>query len=412
MTEIDARRFVEPIAYKTRGYPHREWAHLRRGAPVAFFEVEGWPAFWALTKHRDVVEVSRQPTTFRNAPGIALERASAAPARQMRSLINMDPPEHAAFRRVAAPWFTPGALGRLDSVVTETARLLIDALGTEGECDFVEAVAGRYPLHVVATLLGVPDEDEPFLTELTREIFAREELAALDVDDVGRNRETFFEFFSYFSRLMEDRRASPRDDLATTFANAKIDGKPMGRLETLAYGLVTVTAGHETTRGAIAGGLLALIERPDALRRWAADPSLTPTAADEILRFVSPVTYMMRTAAEDTSLRGQRIRAGDRLLLFYASANRDEDVFAQPDELDLGRRPNPHLAFGIGEHGCLGGQLAKRMTGTMLAELVGRVESIELAGAPVRIAGNMIPSIASLPIRYRLRPSRSGRTGR
>jgi cytochrome P450 len=241
--------------------------------------------------------------------------------------------------------------------------------------------------------------------EITREFFAREELAALESDSVGRNRQTFFEFFSYYSRLMEDRRANPRHDLATTFANARIDGKPMGRLETLAYGLVTVTAGHETTRGSIAGGLLALIERPEVLRRWAKDPALTATAADEVLRFVSPVTYMMRTAVQDYLLRGQTIRAGDRLLLFYASANRDEDVFPHPDELDLGRHPNPHLALGTGEHGCLGGQLAKRMTGAVLEEFARRVESVELAGSPVRIAANMIPSIASLPIRYRLRPS-------
>lgn len=405
MTDVDARRFVEPIAYKTHGYPHREWAVLRDERPVAFFDVEGWPSFWAVTKHRDVVEVSRQPATFLNAPGIALERESETPARQMRSIINMDPPEHAAFRRVAAPWFVPGALDRLSRVISETARDLVDRLGTEGECDFVEAVAGRYPLRVVATLLGVPEEDEPFLMDLTREVFAREDLAAVDADDGGRNRETFFEFFSYFSRLMEERRANPRDDLATTFANARIDGKPMGRLETLAYGLVTVTAGHETTRGAIAGGLLSLIERPEARRLWTENRGLTATAAEEILRFVSPVVYMMRTAVKDYRLRGQHIRAGDRLLLFYASANRDEEMFSHADELDLERHPNPHLALGTGEHGCLGGQLAKRMTGAMLSEFLSRAESVELAGVPVRIAASMIPSIRSLPIRYRLRPS-------
>lgn len=404
MSTVDARRFVEPSAYKSLGYPHQEWARLRRQAPVELFEVDGWPSFWAVTKHRDVVALSGQPSLFVNAPGIALERTSRGSAHQMRSIINMDPPEHAAYRRVAAPWFTTAALARMEPVVTETARRLIDGLGVEGECDFVERVAARYPLHVVATLLGVPESDEPFLMEVTREIFEREEIAQTEADYAGRNRETFFEFYSYFSRLMEDRRSRPRDDLATTLATSRIDGCPMGRMETLAYGLVTVTAGHETTRGSVAGGLLALIERPEALRLWAADPALTATAADEVLRFVSPVVYMMRTATQDHALRDRTIRAGDRVLLFYASANRDEEVFASPDELDLTRRPNPHLALGVGEHACLGGRLARRMTGAVLEEFVRRVDRVELAGRPQRVAANMIPSLASLPIRYRMRP--------
>jgi len=409
MSTVDPRRFVEPSAYKELGYPYREWARLRRQAPVAHFTVDGWPSFWAVTRHSDVVALSCQPTLFVNAPGIALERTTRESAHQMRSIINMDPPEHGAYRRVAAPWFTTAALARLESVVTGTARRLIDALGDEGECDFVESVATRYPLHVVATLLGVPECDEPFLMEVTREIFEREDIAQAEADHAGRNRETFFEFYSYFSRLIEDRRAQPRDDLATAFATASIDGCPMGRMETLSYGLVTVTAGHETTRGSVAGGLLALIERPEALRRWATDPALTATAADEILRFVSPVVYMMRTATQDHLLRDRTIRAGDRVLLFHASANRDEEVFANPDELDLARTPNPHVALGVGEHACLGGRLARRMTGAVLEEFVRRVDRVELAGRPQRVAANMIPSLASLPIRYRMRPRAASR---
>lgn len=410
MSIVDARRFVDPDAYKSLGYPHPEWARLRRQAPVERLAVDGWPAFWAVTKHRDVVALSCQPSLFVNAPGIALERDSRQSAHQMRSIINMDPPEHAEYRAVTAPWFTTAALARIDDVVTETARRLVDGLGLEGECDFVERVAARYPLHVVATLLGVPESDEPFLMEVTREIFEREEIAQSEADYAGRNREMFFEFYSYFSRLMEDRRSRPRDDLATTIATARIGGCPMGRMETLAYGLVTVTAGHETTRGSVAGGLLALLERPEAMARWAADPSLTATAADEVLRFVSPVVYMMRTATQDYPLQDRIIRAGDRVLLFYASANRDEEVFPDPDELDLARRPNPHVALGVGEHACLGGRLARRMTGALLEELVGRVEWMELAGPPQRVAANMIPSLASLPIRYRMkRPAESRR---
>lgn len=409
MGGIDARRLVEPAAYKYEGYPHELWAELRREAPVELLHVEGWPPFWAVTRYDDIVEVGGQPETFINGPGIALERlrdrtAAAEASRQMRSIINMDPPKHAKYRQVAAPWFTQSALERMEPLIDETARRFVNQLGREGECDFVEAVAARYPLHVVATLLGVPEEDEEFLLELTREMLGREDLAAAtsEAEDVDRNRETFFEFFSYYSRLLESRRVDPKDDLTTTFAHARIDGEPMGRMETLAYGLVTATAGHETTRGSVAGGLLALMEHPHLLRFWADRPGLAVTAADEILRFVSPVTYMMRTATREYELAGRTFRAGDRVVLFYASANRDEEVFDAPDSLLLERRPNRHLALGTGAHFCLGSRLARRMTGAILEELVTRVQDIELAGEPERAASNMIPSVKHLPIRYRI----------
>ena len=195
---------------------------------------------------------------------------------------------------------------------------------------------------------------------------------------------------------MEDRRAEPRDDLATLIANARIDGEPMGALETMSYCLITFTAGHETTRGGIGGGLHAMLQHPEVRERWAAHPELTPLAIDELIRYVTPVNTMMRTASRDYALRGQKIREGDRLVLFYASANRDEDVFPNPEEIQLDRSPNRHLAFGVGEHFCMGAHLARKTSGALFRELVGE---------PERTASNLVPGLKHLPIRYRLAAS-------
>ena len=409
MTEIDALRLIDPACYAEQGYPHREWARLRREAPLAFVEPPGWPGFWALTKHADIVEVSKQPDAFLNQPGMTMVRnlgRNSEVAQQIKTVINMDPPEHRKYRQVASPFFTPRAIQALDPLVRETARKLVDGLGAEGECDFITDVASLHPLKVIARILGVPESDEPFILKLTNELFGAEDPEFRR----GENRKEamlglFMEFWDYFGEVMQDRRARPRDDLASVFANARIDGEPMGELETMGYCLIAFTAGHETTRGAIGGGMQALIESPQQRERWAREPDLTPRAIDEIVRFVTPVNHMVRTAARDYSLRGQKIREGDRLVLFYASANRDEDVFEAPDELRLDRYPNRHLGFGIGEHFCLGAHLARMTSGTLFRELVSRLEWIEPAGTPLRTASNLVPGLKHMPIRYRLAPA-------
>jgi cytochrome P450 len=410
VAEVDALRLIDPQCYAEHGYPHDEWTRLRRESPVRFFEPPGWPPFWAITKHADIVEVSKQPDIFLNGPGMTLVRnregdAAAAAQQQIKTVINMDPPEHRAYRKVATPYFTPRALGQLDTLVAETARKLVDALGPEGECDFITEIASQHPLKIIARILGVPESDEPFILKLTNQLFGTEDPEFQRSEDRTEGmRQMFVDFWNYFTKVMENRRAGPRDDLASVFANARIDGEPMGDLETMGYCLVTFTAGHETTRGAIGGGFLALIENPEQRERWAREPALTPRAADEIIRFVTPVNHMVRTANRDTVLRGQKIRNGDRLVLFYASANRDEDVFDEPFQLRLDRHPNRHLAFGVGEHFCMGAHLARKTSGAIFRELVTRLESVELAGTPERTASNLVPGFKHLPIRYRLAP--------
>ncbi len=410
MVEIDGRRLIDPACYAEHGYPWEEWARLRREAPVSRIEVPGWPAYWAITKHADIVEVSKQPDVFLNGPGMTITRdreqeESAAPP--IKTIINMDPPDHKKFRQVASPYFTPRAINALAPMVQETARRLVDGLGPSGECDFITEVASLHPLKVIARILGVPEADEPFILKLTNELFgsADPEFQRSE-DQTEAMRGLFMEFWSYFGRIMEDRRAEPRDDLASVFANARIDGEPMGDIETMGYCLIAFTAGHETTRGSIGGGLQALIEHPDQLARWARDPDLTPKAIDEIVRYVTPVNHMVRTAAKDYVLRDQQIKAGDRLALFYASANRDEEAFDAPDELRLDRFPNRHLGFGIGEHFCLGAHLARMTSGSLFRELVTRLEHVELIGEPSRTASNLVPGLKHMPIRYELAPAR------
>ncbi len=408
MPDDTALRLVDPACYAEYGYPHEIWRDLRRDAPLSFHEAPGWPPFWAVTKHADIVEISKQPELFLNAPGMTLVRTDRENlgAQQIKTVINMDPPEHRKFRAVASPWFSPRAIGSLQDLVNDTARQLVDGLGREGECDFITEVASLHPLKVIARILGVPESDEPFILKLTNELFGSEDPEFQRGADRETNaRELFTEFWTYFTKVMEDRRREPRDDLASVIANARIDGEPMGDLETMSYCLITFTAGHETTRGGLGGGMRELVEKPEVREQWKREPELTPKAIDEIIRYVTPVNTMVRTAAADYELRGQKIRKGDKLVLFYASANRDEEVFEAPDEIRIDRYPNRHLAFGVGEHFCMGAHLARMTSGSMLRELVMRIEDVELTGEPQRTASNLVPGLKHMPIRYKIAPA-------
>jgi len=410
VTAIDPLKLVDPRSYGRHGYPHAEWARLRRESPVEYFEAPGFPPFWAITRHDDIVEVSKQPELFLNAPGMTIARRAATEAQAappIRTIINMDPPDHRKYRQIASAYFTPRAIQSLQPLVEKTARQLIDDLGEEGECDFVARIASIHPLKVIARILGVPESDEPFILKLTNELFGSEDPEfQRGPDHFEHTKSLFMDFWTYFSSVIADRRKQPREDLASVITNARIDGEPMGDLETMGYCLITFTAGHETTRGSIGGGLDALMDHPGELARWGREPSLTPRAIDEIVRFVTPVNHMMRTAAEDCVLRGRKIRKGDHLVLFYASANRDESVFEAPDALRLDRHPNRHLGFGIGEHYCLGANLARMTSGTLFRELTGRIARIERSGPALRTASNLVPGLKHLPIRYRITPGR------
>lgn len=417
MDAIDGRRLISPRAYAEHGIPHDAWTELRRLDHLQLFEPRGYDPFYPVVRHRDVCEISKRPDLFWNRRGIVLESKQQRTILEaesglgsLRAILVMDPPEHRDYRKVASPWFTPRAIGRVDPMAQESARSLVDGLverasDGEGECEFASEIATAHPLRILSTILGVPREEEPRILELTTQLFASDDpdLQREGEDRLGAAKALAVDFFQLFNEIIEDRRARPRDDLATVLANGRVDGEPMGPMETLGYFLIVFTAGHDTTKNALVGGLQALAEHPEEFQKLKRHPELVPGAVEEILRFVSPVNYMKRVVGRDTEFRGQKLREGDNLVLFYGSANRDEAVFEEPFTFRVDRKPNPHLAFGIGEHFCLGAHLARRSQRALLAELVRRLDSIELVGEPERIHSSFVVGLKKLPLRYRVR---------
>jgi cholest-4-en-3-one 26-monooxygenase len=410
LDEID---IISNEHYGRHGYPHEAWALLRREAPLFWYDrPEARPPFWAVTKHADIVAISRNPRLFLNAPRLAVFPAIPElppDERPARHLLNMDPPDHGKFRKLASARFTPRAVQSLRPAVEKIAEDLLDALAGDGalrECDFVDAVAARLPLEVLAELLGAPREDWGLLFQWTNETIGSADpeyqQGASAQETAERSRTALF---AYFIDLAEKRRARPTEDITSLLANAELDGQPVPPFELLSYFYLLVVAGNETTRNATSGGLLALIENPGELEKLQRDPSLIDSAVEEVLRWTTPVIQFTRTASEDTEVHGQRIKAGQSLCLFYPSANRDEEVFERSSEFAIDRRPNPHLAFGIGEHFCLGANLARLELRVMFAKLAERLEEIELAGPVARLNSSFVGGIKHVPIRCRLRPS-------
>lgn len=404
---------VQNDAYASRSFPFDEWEWLRANDPVHWTDAAGVEKFWAITRHRHITEISARPDVFSSEKGNILlfpegqEDGNDDPDNafnQMRVIIMMDPPDHREFRKVASGFFTPRGITRLDEIVTETARLTMDRLAEHGDqpVDFVEMVAQRHPLRVLCTILGVPEEEEDHLLQLTSQLFAFDDP---DVGRPGEDREAAsaalaMEFFTMFNTIIEDRRANPRDDLATLLATATLEnGEPMGLIETLGYYLIVFNAGHDTTRHSISGAMGAFLDFPDEFARLKADRSLMKTAVEEVVRYTAPVNYMKRTALSDYELGGVTIAEGDRLCMFYGAANRDEEVFDDPNRFDVGRNPNRHLGFGWAEHYCLGAHLAKASIAALLEQMVDRIDSIERAGERDFVAASFVHGFKHLPVK-------------
>jgi cytochrome P450 len=417
----DGTDLLEPARYAAKGYPHEIWTRLRKESPVHWCEPAETVPFWAITKHAHIVEISKRPEIFENGAGIVpqpkdvaerIARGEKGPFDLMQTIITMDPPKHRKYRKVASPYFTPQALNKIDATVDASAKRLVNKLydaqkNGEGVCDFVTEIAVPHPLRILCSILGIAEADEPTILRLTQQLFAADdpEFARPEADRQEAFRALGMEFVQYFMKIIAERRANPRPDLAGLLANAQVDGEPMGPMETLGYYLIVFTAGHDTTRNSLASGMLALVENPAERKKLHDDPKgRVVDAVEEIVRWSTPVNYMMRTAAADYELASTKVRKGERLLLFYASANRDEDVFDAPFSFRIDRNPNPHLGFGTGEHFCLGSHLARRSQRALFSELVGRLEDVELAGPPERLAASFVAGVKHLPIRYRLAP--------
>ncbi|MET7772611.1 cytochrome P450 [Nocardia sp. NPDC005366] len=399
-----ANVLADPTAYADETRLHTALTTLRAEAPVSRVDVPGYKPFWAITKHADVMAIERANRTFTNWPRPVLMTAESdeiQAAMGVRTLIHMDDPRHRIMRSIAADWFSPKAMRAMGVRIDDLVKRYVDKMrDTGGECDFVREVAVNYPLYVIMSLLGVPESDFPLMLKLTQEMFGSDDDELKRSTQSDETMNALLEMFAYFQTLTVARRENPTDDLASTIANATIDGEPLSDIDTMSYYAIIATAGHDTTSSSISGGLRALIENPDQLGRLRDNLDLMPQATEEIIRWVTPVKAFMRTAAEDTTVGGVPIAAGDSLLLSYVSANRDEDAFDDPFRFDIEREPNKHVAFGFGVHFCLGAALARMEIGKFFAELLPRLTSIELDGEPELTATTFAGGLKHLPIRY------------
>ncbi|HEY2563371.1 MAG TPA: cytochrome P450 [Acidimicrobiales bacterium] len=399
--------FVDPAAYADPVSWHKKAARIRAEAPILKVDVEGFPTFWAVTTHADLLEIERNPEIFTNSPAQVLTRQSASfesenPA--VKTLIQMDGEEHHAHRAVVNDWFRPGGIKKLAARIDQLACDSVDHMSSlGGRCDFMKDVAVHYPLKVIMAILGLPEGDYPRMLELTQELFGAEDP---DIARVGEDQsilEVVADFLHYFSDLNSDRRANPKDDLASVIAGARIDGKPLPDMDTFGYYLIIATAGHDTTSNVIGGALLALLDFPDQLELLRAEPELTPQAAEEFIRYVAPVKHFLRTCTRRFTVREVTFEPGDLILLSFASATRDESVFNDANRLDVRRvSESNHLGFGFGRHFCLGAHLARLEIRSFYRELLGRLEHIELAGDPSWVRANFVQGPKSIPVAYSL----------
>ena len=403
-TTID---LVSSERYEREGYPHRDWAWLRAHDPLHWYERPGVDPFWAVTKLADVVEVSRQPAVFQNAPRMAVfeHDLPPPPEGESRHLLNMDPPDHGRFRNVTSRRFTPRAVEGWAAKVERITHDVLDDAARSGGGDFVADVSARITIAVIAEMLGVPRVDWGLLFRWTNEAIAPHDpeyqhgKTPEETLDQART-----ELFEYFLHLANARRAAPTDDIVSVVANGTVEGEALPPVELLSYYLLLVVAGNETTRNAMTGGLLAFLEHPDQWELLRRDAALVAPAVEEVVRWTTPVIQFARTANRDYQLRGKTIRAGQSLCLFYPSANRDEEVFEAPDDFRIDLDRSRHVAFGIGEHVCLGAHLARLELRTAFAALRERLDRCEIAGPLARARSSFVGGIKRAPMRWRIRP--------
>jgi cholest-4-en-3-one 26-monooxygenase len=394
-----------------RGIPHDYFTWLRENEPVHWqspreikanvsdvMQVEQ-RGYWALTRHRDIMEVSLDQARFssQRATVIVTDIEEDRMAQLRLWMINQDAPHHTKLRKLVNKGFTKRMIDKMEGHVRELASGIVDGVARKGECDFVASIASELPLLVIAELMGCPSEDRSRLFDWSNQMIGFEDP---DFANEEGATDAMTEMFEYAGQLAARRRSDPRDDLTSVLVNAEVDGERLDELGFNMFFILLILAGNETTRNAISGGMLAFSEHRDQWRKLLDDGSLLPTATEEVLRYVSPVIAMRRTATCDTEIAGQAIRENDKVVMFYPSANRDAAVFEEPDRFDVTRNPNPHLAFGWGPHFCLGASLARGEIRSVFSELLSRLPDIEVSGPVRRLRSTGVNSIKSMPVKF------------
>ena len=391
---------------------HGLFDHLRENDPVAYLEHPDFEPFWVMTRHEDIKHISQNNDLFLNNPRTVIVQREFEKAlleqfgtrNGLETLIHMDNPKHRKLRNVTRDWFKPSPIAKLTPVIEDIARQYVDKMESMGgECDFVSDIALLYPLRVIMSIIGVVPEEEGMMLKLTQELFGGQDPQQSRGEEVNDGLGVLMDFFSYFKKVVEDRKENPADDLASVLANAMVDGEPMAELDQISYFIITATAGHDTTSATIGGGMKALMEFPEQLKKLQADPGLCRDAAKEMIRWVSPVRHMMRTLTEDTQFGDKTLRAGENLSLWYPSANRDASAFEKPNEFDVERDNRNQLAFGYGGHMCLGQHLAILEVECFFRELLPRLEWIEFAGEPEWVQAMFVGGLKSMPVRYKFK---------
>jgi len=391
------------------GTAHEAFTRLRRDCPVYWNPETDGTGFWALTKYTDIVAVSKDPALFSSARERGGHRifneheqaigASGDPSLFQASMISLDPPEHVRYRRMVTPGFGPQRLRDMEGRIRRRVTHLLDQIATIGECEFVSSVAAELPIQTLAELFGVPQEDRRKLFEWSNAAIGEDDLELRSSPE--HMMACLQEMGEYSARLWQDRLEHPGGDLISMLAHSRIDGEPMSMQSYLTTFVLLVVAGNETTRNSISGGLVALTEFPEQRRRLIENPALIENAVSEIIRWVSPVLHMRRTATRDAEIRGQKIREGDKVVMWYCSANRDEEIFPNPFHFDVTRPKEPaHLGFGIGQHYCLGSRLAEVQLRIVFEELLRRFPDIAPVGPRKRLRSNFLNGIKSLPVRF------------
>lgn len=403
---------LDPAIMGDESSMHDLFRQLREQDPVSRVEHPDFEPFWAITRHEDIKAISQNNAEFLNNPRTVLIQrefeeallAKFGTRNGLETLIHMDNPKHRKLRNVTRNWFKPGPIDRLSTDIKTIARAYVDKMeGMGGECDFVKDIALLYPLRVIMSIIGVAPEEEAMMLKLTQELFGGQDPTQSRGGNVDDGLSVLMDFFSYFTGVVEDRKKNPTDDLASILANALVDGEPMEQLDQISYFIITATAGHDTTSATISGGMKALLEHPDQLRKLQENPDLSTQAAREMIRWVSPVRHMMRTTTKDIVLRGKTLKAGDSLCLWYPSANRDSSAIDDPDTFDIERDNRNQLAFGFGGHMCLGQHLAVLETALFFEELLPRLEHIKLAEDPEWVQAIFVGGLKSMPVRYKFR---------